>query len=53
MLGATVVADVPDAAPIANGDQVPLERLEADIAETEPTRGNGSQEAGDNMWLRG
>lgn len=29
MLGATVVVDVADAAAIADGDEVPLERLEA------------------------
>src|SRR5688572_8684863 len=46
MLGATVVAGVPDAAPIAGGDEVPLERLEAEICELA-----GHLAAGECRWL--
>ena len=46
MLGATVVDDVTDAAPIADGDEVPLERLEAEICELA-----GHLAAGECRWL--
>lgn len=46
MLGATVVADVTDVAAIADGDEVPLERLEAEICELA-----GHLAAGECRWL--